>query len=105
MKDPLTNFGREMRRLRMSKGLNQSEFADRWNVDRAQVSVFETTKRVPSLKLLKRFSDAFQVDPIPWVIKDKDLEIPKETIAKDTVLYLPRGSKLSLVFQDEGGQP
>lgn len=59
----MVNIGRAIRRIRMSKGLTQTEVAERAGVDQAYITMLERGKRKnPTLIVLERIADALRVE-------------------------------------------
>ncbi|MXO91098.1 helix-turn-helix domain-containing protein [Pontixanthobacter aquaemixtae] len=54
-------FGQALRLLRRHQGLNQSALATKLGVSRSYVSELEGGNRTPSLDLLSRYANAFDV--------------------------------------------
>jgi transcriptional regulator with XRE-family HTH domain len=54
-------FGKHLRELRTEKGLSQSELAFKGDFDRNYIGMLERGERNPSLKNLKRLSDALEI--------------------------------------------
>jgi transcriptional regulator with XRE-family HTH domain len=52
----LKNFGQRLKSLRMSQGLNQTQFAKMVNLTQAAISQFEDGKRIPSSGALQKIS-------------------------------------------------
>lgn len=54
-------FGERLKRLREIAGLNLSDFASRLRVNPATISLYESGKRSPNLRFLKRLRRQFGV--------------------------------------------
>jgi transcriptional regulator with XRE-family HTH domain len=54
-------FGQALKLLRRHQGLNQSALAAKLGVSRSYISELESGNRTPSLDLLRRYSDVFDV--------------------------------------------
>ena len=54
-------FGQALKLLRRHQGLNQSILAEKLGVSRSYVSELESGNRTPSLDLLGRYADVFNV--------------------------------------------
>ena len=91
-------FGQALKLLRRYQGLNQSDLAKRLDVSRSYVSELESGNRTPSLDLLGRYADVFNV-PISSLVffaealEDKEnlpnrLENSKGVIAKKIIALL-----------------
>ena len=55
------NYGRAIRIARTAYGLTQGEFAERLSVGASHLSLIESGKRQPSLKVLKEISTGLKV--------------------------------------------
>ncbi len=57
------NYGRAVRIVRTAYGLSQAQLADRLSIGPSHLSLIESGKRQPSLKVLKEISTALEVPP------------------------------------------
>lgn len=91
-------FGQALKLLRRYQGLNQSVLADKLGVSRSYVSELESGNKTPSLDLLGRYADIFNI-PISSLVffaealEDKEnlssrLDSAKGTVAKKIVALL-----------------
>lgn len=91
-------FGQALKLLRRYQGLNQSALAKRLGVSRSYISELESGNRTPSLDLLGRYADIFNI-PISSLVffaealEDKEnipgrLEKAKGVIAKKVIALL-----------------
>lgn len=91
-------FGQALKLLRRYQGLNQSALAKKLGVSRSYISELESGNRTPSLDLLSRYADIFNV-PISSLVffaealQDKEnlssrLEKAKGVIAKKVIALL-----------------
>ena len=55
-------LGETIRRIRIENDLSQQQLADLINVDRSTVANWETGRRLPDTAMIKRISDALQID-------------------------------------------
>jgi transcriptional regulator with XRE-family HTH domain len=55
------SFGKRLRTLRKNMGLTQQNLADRIDVSRIYIQALESNRRMPSMKLLHRMTEALQV--------------------------------------------
>ena len=55
-------FGETLRHLRTEKGLSQQQLADRLHVERASVTNWEASRRIPSIDMLFQIAEALEVD-------------------------------------------
>lgn len=62
MSKGIANLGETIRNLRLSKGLEQSELAQRTGMTQGHLSKIETGKANPSLKTLKKIIKVLDVD-------------------------------------------
>ena len=53
--------GRRIRYLREKAGLSQGEMADRFGIDRGNISEWENAKVCPSLPMLETVADGFKL--------------------------------------------
>ena len=59
--DVRKRFGRNLRRLRLAKGLGQEKFALEYGIDRTYVSGIERGVRNPTIVVVQRIADALGV--------------------------------------------
>ena len=74
------DYGRAIRVVRNAYGLTQNELAARLSVGPSQLSLVESGKRQPSLRLLDEISSALQVPPHLLTLlasNPDDIEDPK----------------------------
>lgn len=74
------NYGRAVRICRTAFGLTQVELADRLSIGTSQLSLIESGKRQPSLKVLNEVSVALNVPPHLLTLlasQPEDLERPE----------------------------
>lgn len=91
-------FGQALKLLRRYQGLNQSNLAKRLDVSRSYISELESGNRTPSLDLLRRYAEVFNVPVSSLVffaeaLQDKEnlssrLEAAKGVIARKIVALL-----------------
>ena len=55
-------FGETLRALRTERGLSQQQLAERMAVTRGAVSMYESGRRLPDLRMLARIADALDVE-------------------------------------------
>lgn len=53
--------GERLKSLRESEGLTQQELADRLQITRSALSLYETNKREPDNETIRKFADFFEV--------------------------------------------
>lgn len=56
------DFATRLRELRQGRCLSQSELADKLNVSKSSISMYENGNRVPDLEMLELLADYFNVD-------------------------------------------
>lgn len=91
-------FGQALKLLRRYQGLNQSALAKKLGVSRSYISELESGNRTPSLDLLSRYADIFNIPVSSLVffaeaLQDKEnlsgrLEKAKGVIAKKIIALL-----------------
>ena len=91
-------FGQALKLLRRFQGLNQSVLAEKLGVSRSYISELESGNRTPSLDLLNRYADIFNIPVSSLVffaesLEDKDnlpsrLAAAKGVIAKKIITLL-----------------
>lgn len=55
------NYGKAIKMLRASRGMQQRELAKKLDVDGSYISLLESGKRTPSLELLQAFASKLRV--------------------------------------------
>jgi transcriptional regulator with XRE-family HTH domain len=71
------NYGKAIKMLRASRGLQQRELAKKLGLDSSYVSLLESGKRVPSLQVLELLSSKLRVPSYLIMLlasEDKDLQ-------------------------------
>lgn len=58
--DPMT-FGQRLRSLRLGRGLTQKECGKQFQLSESAIGMYERDQREPSLELVKRIADYFEV--------------------------------------------
>jgi len=91
-------FGQALKLLRRSQGLNQSALAKKLDISRSYISELESGNRTPSLDLLKRYAEVFNVPVSSLVffaeaLQDRDnlsgrLEKAKGVISRKVIALL-----------------
>lgn len=61
--EPQTQFGRELRKLRLDAGYSQARLAESLNTATSYISQLETGKRMPTLRIIRRLSPFLGVAP------------------------------------------
>lgn len=57
----MASFQENLKRLRMSNNLTQSQLAEILNKSRASISLYEIGKRIPSIQTIKELCSIFHV--------------------------------------------
>ena len=57
----MDSFGERISKLRLKKGLSQSELADRLSIAKSTLAMYETDKREPSFEITKKIAAFFEV--------------------------------------------
>lgn len=68
------DFADKLKKLRISLGLSQEQFAKKVNVSNAAISYWETRKRKPKLKIVSQISNACNIS-INELIDDDTLQL------------------------------
>lgn len=58
----MSEFKNNLKQLRQSRGLTQSELADKLNISKSRIGMYETGKRIPRVETLEIFADFFHTD-------------------------------------------
>ena len=83
-----TNFSRNLRRIRVAKGLSQEHVALEASVNRTYLSDLEREVYSASLDLVDRVAAALEVDPLdllrppPILPKDKQIQRSKRSLRR-----------------------
>jgi transcriptional regulator with XRE-family HTH domain len=59
--EPLARFGDNLLRIRQARRLSQEALAERADIHRTQISLFETGRRQPMLETLSKLAGALEV--------------------------------------------
>lgn len=65
--EPLARFGDNLLRIRQARKLSQEALADRADIHRTQISLFETGQRQPMLETVTKLAGALEV-PVDMLI-------------------------------------
>ena len=65
-------FANIFKNLRMKSGLTQQEMADKLNISRSSIGMYENGEREPSFELLETIADYFNVD-MNYLLGKKEL--------------------------------
>lgn len=90
MKDLLSLFGKRVRELRKNQGLSQERLADMAGIDTTFIGSIERGDANPSLKIIEKISEAFNVniaDLFPFVTGKKESG-EKDKIRKELINLL-----------------
>ena len=63
MQSEITNFGRNLREVRLKKKMSQGDIAKKLGVHRSYISGLERGKRNPSLLTINKMAKAIGVEP------------------------------------------
>lgn len=74
----MPSFSSRLRELRTEIGLTQKEFAQAMNISRSCAASYEHGKREPSLELLSKIADFFDVDS-DYILGKSDVRQKKES--------------------------
>lgn len=89
----INNLGEHIKTLRTERSLQQKEVAVEVGIDQSNYSKIENGKREPSVTVLKKLADLFEVS-VDYIIEPND-DLPKEVIIEDKTL----NEKLRLISQ------
>lgn len=92
------NFSERLQYLRKRAGLTQNELADKVQISKSALSMYENGNREPNFETLERFADFFNVDMNFLTGRDAKQEyyLDAETAAKAQELF--SNKELSLLF-------
>lgn len=62
------SFGQKLKKIRKEKNLNQGQMSELLNMEQSSYSRYETDKTFPSLDVIKRAAEVFDVS-VEWLIK------------------------------------
>lgn len=84
----MRDFSEIIRELRQSKGLTQTQLADRLGVKKSIISAYETDSRPPSLDMLIKYAHEFRVstDYLLDLETDKKINVSKLTESQISIL-------------------
>jgi repressor LexA len=84
----MSDFGEVLRSLRKSRGLTQEQLGERFNITKTGVSYWESGKATPSLEMMEKLADFFDVD-LNTLIKGNGSAKPSalSTLAKRFPVY------------------
>lgn len=89
----IKNLGEHIKTLRKERGLQQKEVAVEVGIDQSNYSKIENGRREPSVSVLKKLADLFEVS-VDYIIEPND-DLPKEVIIEDKTV----NEKLRLISQ------
>lgn len=105
---PEFEIGDRIRKTRVSKGLQQDEFAEGIGVARAMVGRWEVNAVIPSVDSIRRISDVYGVS-LEWLIRgssDGSAKIACKSIRESPVLFPSfRHNKFRKVFSANTAAP
>lgn len=78
------NIGKAIKELRISKNLNQSEFAAQCDLTQTSLSQIESGMKRPNPTTMKKICDFFQIsEPVIYLLATEESDIPE----KNKLLY------------------
>lgn len=54
-------FAKNLRKIRLSKGITQAELSKKTGISQVQISYYENARRTPRIELLKAIAEALEV--------------------------------------------
>ncbi len=87
-KEPSTDIGNKLKRVRIRLGINQKELADKINLSRSFISQLENNQLSPSLSSFLQICDALGINPSHFLEGEKP-EITSWLIKREKVLSCP----------------
>lgn len=78
-------FAENLKLLRKTKGLTQTQFASTFNISTGTIAMWETGKRMPDSETLKRIAQFFNVS-IDYLL-DNEKKLPDEFGSLDDVYF------------------
>jgi len=95
----LSTFGSRLRELRMKKGLRQEDLALKFKLSKSAIGMYERDEREPSIELIHKFADFFNVsvDYLLGRTDDPDIFLPPdaEPIDPDRLVPIPVVGKIA----------
>ena len=82
-------FGDNLKRLRETAGLTQEELGEELNLLRSSISMYENNIRIPSVEIVKRISDYFEV-PMDYLVYNDDPILNDLSIEELAEIFLRR---------------
>ena len=80
-------FSSRIKELRSSRGLTQTEFAEKINTTQATLSSYENSDKTPSLDIVKKIAEVFAVS-IDWLLGLSDIVSNKPRTYADVIRML-----------------
>ena len=77
-------LGENIRKYRKANSLSQEELADRLNVSRQSISLWETGKTQPSIDVLARLASALGISADALLVTEQTEFVPQEEIGEET---------------------
>ena len=81
MSKGVPNLGQTIRKLRLSRVMEQNELAGKVGITQSHLSKIETGKANPSLRILRKIADALNVDPTHFFGDIKAISLDDDTVA------------------------
>lgn len=88
------SFGEVLRRLRVEKGFTQQQLADQMNLDRTNITNWETGRRMPDVATVSRLAEALGVDTATLIdTAEEPNEVLNVLLVDDLPIILEGGTK------------
>ena len=86
----MSTFGKRLSELRKKKGYSQTELAQRLNIAKSTLAMYEIDKREPSFDTLKKIASFFNVSVDFLMCRENNPKpFSPETFTKDDFVYIP----------------
>jgi transcriptional regulator with XRE-family HTH domain len=73
------NIGKAIKELRISKNLNQSQFAAQCDLTQTSLSQIESGSKRPNPTTMKKICDFFQIsEPVIYLLATEESDIPEQ---------------------------
>ncbi len=101
MSKGISNLGETIRKLRLSKGMEQSELAHRTGITQGHLSKIETGKANPSLKALKKIIRVLDIDETLFLSK----KFNPISLEEDNLIFKHLNKELRKFIANEESTP
>lgn len=81
----MTTFGKRFRELRTGLKLTQDQFAEKFFLNKSNISRYEQDKQMPEVELLKKIADFFDVD-VDYLLGTSDIKRKEITETTEDLL-------------------